>query len=247
MKKIPVLLVSLFILCVFFISCGQSSPSNPGTGVTGTPTPVLIDDFEDSDTTNKLGGEWFAMDDSDFDGGNTLNGVSFDSGSTLGTTTGSINIEPYNAQLRTFIPDQPSGYYGFVSMYTSLPGGRNLSSTAGLRFHLKTYSKPTSDEDRIYVWIGSVSEDTAGTYSRYRAPVTVATGGEWAQYDIPWSSFTLGYVFDSGYPSHAQTKEQVLLEVSKIGFDKSYHYPSTGIPPSAWSQIIYVDDVEVYY
>ncbi|MBN2755275.1 MAG: CIA30 family protein [Candidatus Goldbacteria bacterium] len=246
MKKIVSVIIACFSLMIFFISCSESSPSNPGTGVSGTPTPMLIDDFEDSDTINELGGYWTSMDDSDFGGGNTVNSISISSGSTLGTTTGSLALYPEYSQINTFIADQPSGYYGFVSLFTDLPSGRNLSNTTGLRFHLKTYYKPTDTEDRISVWIGSVSEITDGIYSRYRASVTVATGGEWAQYEIPWSSFTLGYVFDSGYPSHAQTKEQVLEEVSRIGFDKEYHYSSAGIPPSSWSQIIYVDDVTVY-
>jgi hypothetical protein len=195
---------------------------------------------------NLVGGQWYGYNDRAFGGGNTISAFSFPSGAPAGTPGKGLLFQSNDQRIYTFIPDQPSGYYGFVGVYTTFTAATNLGSLTGIRFYVQKGAMVTGAQDSISVWLGSKYKDDNNINSHYRASVTVTATNTWQQVSIPWSSFTLGYVYDSGYPNHQQSLSEVLKDVVKIGVDKSFHYTSTSVSPMSWTQYPWIDDVEIY-
>ena len=246
MKKIFIVVPVLAMVLLSAISCskGTTSPSATPTP-NATMPPLLVDDFEAGNTFNAMGGGWYTYGDTAFGGSNAAPaGMVFASGDTV-TAVHSLEISG-SSTISTNIAHPPTGgYYGFIGACTTFTA-MNLSAYKGIRFYAKTYYQPTSANDKMNVWVASQYEVTHNVQSHYRAQLDAPLGNTWYYYEIPWSAFTQDYVYDSNYPSHPRTRSQVLQDAVMVGFDKEYVYASTGLPPSSWSQMMFVDDVELY-
>lgn len=248
MKKTLILITVLAIAVTALISCSKNanSPVASPTPVATMP-PLLVDDFEDGNTINALGGGWYFYGDTAYGGANAgLTTPQFYAGCTV-SPVNSLQVRGNAWSISTDIPYVPeSGYYGFVGACTTFTAVTDLSVYKGIRFYARTDYQPTSANDRMNVYVVSQYEITHNVQSHYRAQLTAALGNTWYFYEVPWSSFTQDYVYDSNYPNHPRTRTQVLQNAVMIGFDKEYVYTSTGTPPSSWSQAMYIDNIELY-
>jgi hypothetical protein len=250
MKKI-LAAVSVLVFLMSFVSCKKNSPAStviPTNTATPVTAPVSIDDFEDGNTENALGGFWAYDDDRAFGGGNTGTAFTWSPNSAGGNGTAKfIGAVAADGHLRTFISSNEAGYYyGFVGVYTTFPTALNLSGTTGIKFYAVKGANPTNSSDIVNVWLCSKYESDNNINSHYMANVTM-TAGTWQLIEIPWTAFTQGYVYsDAHYGSPAQSLNEVLTQVEKIGFDKEFVYNMTGISPYAATQYIDVDEITIY-
>ena len=223
--------------------------------ITHTVTPtstesneLLIDDFEDGDKVNLVGGDWFTYADSQYAAGGT---------STIGNPYINSNGVPASPlkylscgsnDLDVIIDHTPSGpgtYYGFVGVATSFTASTDISSYTGIRFYIRG-SWASNSTHRYNVCIVSQYEldNTINTHYRKEFPMYTTTAPGFAYIEIPFSDFTLDYSYDSPYPSHPKTLNETLQDVVRIGWDKEI--TSTTYNFTNWSQNIMLDHVELY-
>jgi hypothetical protein len=250
MEKIIAFTLTVLLL-VFTASCKKKSASSPESPV---PTPVatmfafplVIDDFEDGDNNNMLGGSWFIYDDKVFGGGNTVSAYNTSGINGANGTSKSIGVQGTGGHITTMIPDSASGYYGYVGLYTTFTAQTSFIGSSGIKFYIYKYGGLTSSSNFVNVWLGSGYEAANNINAHYRASVNVTSYG-WQQITIPWTDFTQGYPYnDPYYGTPPQTMNQVLADTRKIGFDIGYDYTSIGIPPASYSQAIAVDEITIY-
>ncbi|NTV53521.1 MAG: hypothetical protein HGA76_11000 [Candidatus Firestonebacteria bacterium] len=189
-------------ICV--VASADSSLVFPVTAMVVSPTtPVLVDNFEDGDNQNALGGWWYAYNDSigshiypnpfvvTHNAGNGAQGSNY-----FAQTTGNLVSDPVN-------------YQNYVGMGTGLAPlvttAVDLNQYTGLRlwvrgdgqiYRLKIVSKNIADRD--YNFWGF----------NYSAP-----NGSWQQISIPWTSIFQGW---SSTPANQVSRADALADARQL-------------------------------
>jgi endoglucanase len=158
------------------------------TGGGAAHASLLVDDFEDGDTVNALGGTWAT----DTDGYSTTDGF------TIGTGDASTHAGHFDYMLAG------GASYPYVELITYLlpdesTAGIDLSAYAGLRFVAKGTGTFT---------VEFATSETAAQYNYYQA--YVAPAAEWTEIQIPFSS--LVQTFGAGEPWDPTTVFAIVWE-----------------------------------
>lgn len=238
----------LFVLgiCLVFAGCAENGPNNPGP--VGQQA-LLVDNCEDGNDVNLLGGTWHAYDDQDFaltGAGSGLSSYDFmDSTGCPVSVSGAAKIT--NQNIFSGIDSAEGGYYGFTGMYTTLPSGMDISSYTGIRFYAYSSVSSTTLYDAKTIHfsfaLGSKTEDDEGVVSRYRKEFIINEPSQWQQIQIPFNQLTQGFIYDDYYGSHPQALTGVVKEATRLQWDMVLTAPSNH---SQWSDVFMIDHVEIY-
>jgi len=209
---------------------------------------LLIDDCEDGDSTNLLGGAWYAYDDMDLGLTNASSNVaSYDFMDANGCTvsaSGAAKIT--NQRIFTSVTSPLGGYYGFTGMYTTVTYPADISSYTGIKFfaYCSVSTTPVYARDIHFSFaLGSKTEEDLGIKSRYRKEFVITEPNEWQQFTVPFSGLTQGFAYDSYYGSHPQAVTGVVKEVKRFQWDM---VAISGSNNSQWSDVFMIDHVELY-
>ncbi len=245
MKKIHFLAAALLVSALFFGCTSDNKGTNPGPA---GPAPLLIDDCEDGNSQNLLGGSWYAFDDVDLGLTNANSNISSStfmaSGGAPGSTAGCAKIT--NQLIFTSIVYPPSLQYGFTGMYTTVTYAADISAYSGISFYAYSSVSTTSlyNKDMHFSFaLGSQTEQDQGIKSRYRKEFVITAPLTWQQFNINFAELTQGFAFDSFTGSHPQTVSQILTEVRRFEWDM---YAISASGNSQWSDDFMIDMVQLY-
>ncbi len=173
--------VNLWVDDIELIGSGSTLPTKPTSTTTG-----LIDNLEDGDGQNALGGYWYTFDDSDSGGNTTVNPPK---GSDFAPTSPGAGGSQYCASFSWEI-SAPTYANPFGALGTNLtpdgpPSVVDASNTQGIKI---TYKSDAHHILKITVNDTTISSDPNGCPYQVGLP---PTNGEWKTVTFSWDEFVL--------------------------------------------------------
>lgn len=175
------------------VATTEASPASP----TDAPTGKLLDDFEDKNPANALGGGWFTYADKELGGDSQV--------SAFEVAAGGANASGAAGKMSGKVTKTYP--YGFITVATSLDeGGKpvDLSVYKGISFWAKGDGKP------IRLSFHSPAVKDYNYYSYVFTPTT-----EWQRFDVPFDQLTQEDWKDKLV---SVPKAEVLAQVTHIGW-----------------------------
>ncbi len=233
-KPAALIVIVIFFLFAALAGCGNSEPENPsgpsGPTATHTPLPVsfMLDDFEDGDTTNNLGGTWTFHDDSGDGGASQISSSGLISPGE-GESSYALHVTAtLDAEISTFLDSDyvTCGIHsiGYVSVETAFPSTDLLVHD----YYSLIYDSILSDGNNISIII--LIYNSAGQYVSYRS-------SEPTSWHTSYISFSSNFDVPSGA---SYTKQDVLNYAEKLVF--LVRYAATG--GSSKTEGYFIDNVK---
>jgi endo-1,4-beta-D-glucanase Y len=175
------------------------SPTFTNTVNTSLPVDVLIDDCNDGDNTNLLGGYWYAFDDAG-SGLSYTDPVSDNRAIADGIPTVAFSMKGYDhttnayggaAKITGAVKDIPPGFiYGFVGMGTNLNKDKtpmNIGCCSGIRFYARSTSGTMT---QFRMKLAHPTAFTPANNSENMFGFVFNVTASWQLIDIPLSTLT---------------------------------------------------------
>ncbi|MBN2753473.1 MAG: CIA30 family protein [Candidatus Goldbacteria bacterium] len=208
---------------------GPTETVTPTVTLTVTVGAWIIDNCEDGNNANMLGGYWY-------DYADALSTINPPKASVFTMTSGGADTPLYSARIYGSVAAQPS-----PDVYPSAGLGVNLYADSGAPVYheedvngftgIRFYVKGDGMQYTIRLpYISNLDGSTLTGYNDYK--YTFAAPADWTLLEIPFSSFTQDTGWGTQYPRSTVLAHVSAVQWQVLGYDRAFD--------------LYIDDVEFY-
>ena len=259
MKNILVIVLSLATTILFISGC-KKNPVIPSSAVPAAlsvpsyPLTVLIDDCEDNDNVNALGGYWFTFDD------------------TKATSFGKSSVIPRNGALYTMsfvgpdwdaVKNGPNAYCARMQG-TVMKWNNDYTAFIGEGIQMGPVENPTdlNNFTGIRFWAKKGATDTVGTYRiSFKTPSSINSkpssydyfgynfnpGTDWSLQDIKFNTLGLSFsTFPEPFTDIDGYEHASLGNVTDIQIQTKNTVTPLDPKGFTWVSDLYIDNITLY-